>query len=249
MAAYGNMTEAVLGMKADPGFNSRVESRVAKAAINFGYPVFGYIGDSQNCSELIVDTSKIVYSADFVASDDIDVTVNGTAITTVSYATSHLATITAVVAAIDAISGVEAKLDTSDTNNRTILIRTQWAANTTSTTVTSGGDGTATGTVTYFTDQIFLGFALKNDSLVTTVGYVAYDMVSVLNTGVVYAYTSKAVSANDGAYALTASGALTDSSTSSISINSIFRSTATVAGIVQVEAKGQYKPNSIYTTV
>lgn len=65
----------------------------------------------------------VVYDANFVASNSIAFSVNGTAITPRVYATSHAATIAALVADIDALATVEsARLDPTDPNSRTILV-------------------------------------------------------------------------------------------------------------------------------
>lgn len=63
--------------------------------------------------------ATIIFSGDFVASNVINVTVNGQAIAAQTYATSHAATFAALVSAIDGLSGCTA---TGNSTTRTIVI-------------------------------------------------------------------------------------------------------------------------------
>ena len=67
-------------------------------------------------------TLDLVFSADLVTSNAIDITVNGTAMTQVTFDTDHDTTMDLIVASLAALTGVEAELDATDTNNRTIRV-------------------------------------------------------------------------------------------------------------------------------
>ena len=156
MAAYGFPDAGLLGLTADTDF--QVGGLTATVATFVpGDLVFSYKGETK-AYKYAADTAKVVFSADFVASNVINGTVNGTAISAVTYATSSAATMGLLINAITAISGVEAILDSTDSNGRTILIRTKGAANTSDFTVT-GGASQATDTETYASGQLFRGVA------------------------------------------------------------------------------------------
>ena len=67
------------------------------------------------------DTASSVFSADLIADNVVNATVNGVAITPVTYATSHLATMQAVANAIAAIPSVASAV-VGGANDRTITI-------------------------------------------------------------------------------------------------------------------------------
>ena len=196
MAAYGDMERAHAGMT-DP-FGGYVETRRAAEQIDFGLGVFGYVGDEVNAYGYKADVSKIVYSTDFVASNSTIVTVNGVDSAAIVYATSHLATITALVAAVDALAGVECVLDTADTNNLTILIRTKGVA-AVATSATTGGAGQPTTVITTGSGQVFFGVARhtnKEDPY-----YKAGEAMNVVaKDGRIYGLLSTSGAANDVAY-------------------------------------------------
>lgn len=155
----------IAGMRADAG-DVRVESaiNVDQTALQFGRgAAFAADGTVRNFYQ---ETSVLTFSADLVADDDTDVSVNGEAITTVSYATSHADTMAAITAAIDGLSGVSATL--SAAREITVIRRVLQAVASEDiaivAAVTSGGAGTAVITTAESTDQLFAGLVVHKQN-------------------------------------------------------------------------------------
>ena len=164
MGAYGYMDAVMAGLVEGVGDARTTDPVILKAAIGFGKPLFGYQGDSvANAFGYLADTAKISIAGDLVTSNASVVTVNGVAAATITFATTHAATMTALIAAIKAIPvsvanpyGVEAVLDSTDAAGRTILVRTKGVANTTTWAITGGTPPTINAS-TYASGQVFLG--------------------------------------------------------------------------------------------
>ncbi len=95
--------------------------------------------------------ATIVFDADFVASNSIVFTINGTAVTAVPFNTDHDTTMDDCITQIEAdIANSSVSLDTGDPNNRTLIISIfgQTGVSTASVVVT-GGASQPTGTTTY----------------------------------------------------------------------------------------------------
>ena len=153
MSQYDELDIAILGMRADSNPVSRIESFAAQEAINFGYPVFGYEGDTERCYAYHNDVAKFVYDIDFEASNSTVVTVNGVDTDPVVYASSHDNTMDLLITAITALAGVDANLGDVSGDNRTVYIRTVGLDNT-STSLTTGGSNQAVATITVQSDQV-----------------------------------------------------------------------------------------------
>lgn len=99
----------------------------------------------------MANISTVTFSADLVASDVVTAYVNGTSIS-VTYATSHSATMTAIK---NAINNADAGLTATVSAARVITVRATDTAELaiTNATVTSGGAGTATVAVAYSSDD------------------------------------------------------------------------------------------------
>ena len=92
---------------------------------------------------------RMIFSADFVASNSIAMTINGTPISPVTYATSHAATFAALVTAIEgALTGESV---TADAVARTIVITSPTAFTITGITVTGGATQAA---ATYYDKSV-----------------------------------------------------------------------------------------------
>ena len=105
MGQYGNIERAFAGMPAEHyQFNEQKRTRKAQDIINFGDPVFGYLGDEVRGYNYYLDTAKLVFDADFVSLNEIVITVNGVAAATVTFTTDHDTTAALVVDAIKAIT-------------------------------------------------------------------------------------------------------------------------------------------------
>jgi len=199
--------------------------------INFGEAVVGYKGDKK-LYKFRLDGGELVMSADFVASNSIIVTVNGVATTAVVYASSHADTAALVVDAIKALAGVECVLDTSDTTNRTYLIRTKGATAVVSIAVTLGASQ-ATGAFTASAASFLRGVASFQQ--IEGGKYAAKTVVDAVERGGIAVPVSGAVSSNMPAY-LNASGVFATSGTA-VS-GAIFDSSTTGAGLAELVLNG-----------
>ena len=243
MGAYGFLDEAVAGLKY--GLDSRIEGGwVCKesAGINFGAPVFGYDDDVNGAYNYYNDTAKVVYDADFVTSNSIAFSVNGTSITPVVFATSHAATMTALIAAVEALTGVEAVLDSDDSNGRTLFVRTRGATNTVVTTVTLGGSQ-ATATMTYDSGQVYVGVAMfvQKAPSVSGEAYEQYDAMNVMADGEIWVVPTLAVIAQEFAYIDTTGADVGSFSNAGNLLTSKYRSSGAADALVRLFVHGQTK--------
>jgi hypothetical protein len=198
--AYGAYQEGLAGQIV--GNSNTFDTFRAGESFTPGFPVFGYkgnagINDPKRAFLYHKDTAKIVLSTALITANSTIVTVNGVATAAVVFATDALTTMNAIVNAIKALAvsaanpyGVEAVLDNTDTNNLTVLIRTQGVDNT-STWATTLGSSQPTVTVTVASGQVFLGIPVLQPLVPTTIGgagsYVANDPVSVCVDGEMFA--------------------------------------------------------------
>jgi len=75
------------------------------------------------CFVIVRQILKIVWDADFVTGNAIDIDINGTTITTVNYATSHVNTMGLIETQIEAdLADSTATIDPDDANSRTMLV-------------------------------------------------------------------------------------------------------------------------------
>ena len=202
MTAYNTMDQALVGMES--GILGRKEGGWACreiSGIGFGKPVFGYRGDQKGAYNFYNDTAKIAFDADFIADNTINGVVNGVAIAEVTYTDSHAATMLLLIAAYAALTGVEAVLDSTDSNGRTLLVQAKGSVNV-STSVVTNGNSQATATITYGSSQVFVGVALmtQNDTGTQDLpGYAKYDAVNVMCDGVLWVEAKATVKANKDA--------------------------------------------------
>lgn len=243
MTAYNYMDAEQAGLVEGVGDARTVDPAILMEEVGFGKPLFGYRGDTNpRAWGYKADTAKISIATDLVTSNASVVTVNGVAAATITYATSHAATIAALVAAIKAIPvstanpyGVDAILDPADTNNRTILVRTKGVANTTSWAIT-GGTPPTINAVTYASGQIFLGirhFRQGDPSVSPKAG----DPVDALRIGSIRAVSASGTVNGDAAYVNASNQfATSGSAISTARYSSNYNSTT---GLVRVEVSGR----------
>lgn len=70
-----------------------------------------------------LDTCYLTFDTDLSTGNNIDMTVNGEAMTQVTYATSHLDTMNAIITNLELLTNVTAELDATDSTNRTLKIK------------------------------------------------------------------------------------------------------------------------------
>lgn len=236
MTAYGYADPALAGMVKGFGDARTVDPVILQEAIPFGQPVFGYAGQSPAKGwGFKKDTAKIVYSTDFVASNSTIVTVNGVATDAVVYATSHAVTIAAIVTAIKA-KGFDAVLDASDTNSRTILVRSK-GATITADSATTGGSGQPTDTVTYSSGQMFLGVHVFKH-VDPSKSPAQYDVADVLRIGVITGSTASGSALKKGMPAYVATTGKFASSGDAISTVKYMSNETDTPAFVDVEVDG-----------
>lgn len=259
MGAYSTMDKAVAGLK--DGLDSRVVSKRAadSAGIDFGMPVFGYVGDSglgvardNNIHTYKKDRGKIAFDADFITANSIIITVNTVAVTAVPFDTDHATTMANLIAQIETdIAGCDVTLDSTDADGRTIFIDIDGTEMTVAEAITGGGSQ-ATGVITYSSRMIFDGFAMfaqkesaarsELDGSVIDAGdakYVYKDAANVMINGWIYVVTADAVKKGNPVYVVAAAGATQGQCTDETSGNvvltgAIFEETVAAAGIAKV---------------
>lgn len=252
MPEYDFIDEAILGLKADNNYVTRIESWAAQEDLEFGYPAFSYLSEEEKAWAYHLDTAKVVFDADFVTGNLIDGTVNTVAWTQVPFNVDHDTTMDDLVDAINALSGVEAALDPNDTNNRTVFVRTKGLDNIT-TAVVTGGATQPVDTITYQSDQVFIGVALyiaKNVEVTNDCKYYQYQTASIMNRGILWAILNGEASNNDDAY-LVESGANAGKfdATAGLDVNCKFKSNnytnpTTNDVMAKVEISGSVKLNA-----
>ena len=134
-----NLTESFAGMKADSRFDL-VESFIANTAISFGRACSQNIANASVVNQPVKDRSIFYFDADFVASNVITITVNGTAADAVTFDTDHATTIALVATAVNALDGVTCTgADNTVEGGAIFYIETPGVAITVTETVTGGG--------------------------------------------------------------------------------------------------------------
>jgi len=252
MSEYGNPEVAILGMKADNNPVTRIESFAAAEDIGFGIPVFVYQGETEKCYKYHNDTGKIVYSTDFIADNSTIVTVDGEDTAPVVFDTTHILTITNLLAAITALADVDAALDPADTNNLTILIRKK-GADVVVSSATTLGISQPTTVVTYISDQVFAGVAMmiQKDVDSTDARYRLNQTISVMSVGKLWAsLKDEDILSGSVAYLETAGADAGKFSVDGSAVNCKFRSNketnaATTDVMANVEVNGQIKINPV----
>lgn len=122
------------------------------------------------------------YSADFVTSNVIAFSVDGVAITPVTFATSHALTFAALVTAIDGLSSVESATGDAVTRVITIIPIDQEEGGSTVTTAVTLGASQATGTVVYDSNTIYIGTPVQmkaDGTIIPAEGIANLDYIGV----------------------------------------------------------------------
>lgn len=197
---------AFRGMKADSRFDL-VESFAAAEIIAFGLGIVKNIGVDNKVRLPAANQGKLVFDADLVTSNTIDMDVNGVAITQVTFATDHDTTMGLIATELETFDDVlSAVLDPLDTNNRTLIVTTNDGEDLLiDSIVVAAGGSQAGGTFTQGTHDTLEGLALathaKEQARVTgIVQYAISDTVNTLRQGAAYVYVEEAVTSDDPVY-------------------------------------------------
>lgn len=240
MSAYGDMNPGVAGLIVTQ--YPKIDSGIVQETMTPGTPVFGYTNSGNKVWKLKADVSKIVVDGDLGASNSTVVTVNGIAAVAVVYGTSHAATMTAILAQIRLVTGaavpngVEAALDPTDSNGRTILVRTKGVTSTVSAATTGGSARTWTPTNGLF-GQVFRGVLALRHNVPTsgggTASFAQYDAAPVVYDADIWALAGSGVDSNEKALASVSTGVFATSG-SDVSVRTIVSRNSDGVAVVRV---------------
>ena len=257
---YQNIDQALAGLQY--GTNARIDSAIAQEIISPGAPVMGYTGVDGAAYNLHQDQAVVTISVALITANVFAVTINGTVIS-VTYATSSDATMTALIAAINANAAMIAAGITATANSVSNILAFTLKA--------MGIDLTVTGAVTLGASQptvtvaagswsTFLGVALfaqqggrdygAGQNLgtmpVNQIGgaapYQIGNPINIMNFGRVWVPCSVAILGKETAYAIYASGStqgqFTDVSTGNRAISCTFITTRNSQNLAVLEIRG-----------
>ena len=241
MSQYNELDKALPGLKY--GLDGKVATGAAQSAIAFGAPVFASKGEENRVGALVNDKATVAFDANFVTANVVagTVTINGgTAVNySVNFNTNHATTFAALVAALDAISGIE--VVSFDATARTIVLSANGLLLAVTGAVTGGATQAAV-TVTAGTDMVLRGVALRTAKILVNglSRYEITDPVNILTDGEVWVNTADAVDAHKQAY-LASGGAWTDEASGNTATPYTFRSSTTAAGLARLEVVSSVK--------
>lgn len=244
MSAYGTLDEAIAGLQF--GLNPQNESGVAQEDIPLGGAVMGYPGDFNKVYAPHQDKVNTLLDGDLVASNVLTTTINGTAIAT-TYATSHAASMTAHIAAINANSTLAAAGIGAVANGARGIDITAKGLDLTVTQAVTAGASQANATVTVSTWAKFLGVAGftqlgGRDYGAGSAKYNKYDAVNIGRYAETFVVAAAAVKSGEAAYVIYLAGAdqgkFTNVSTNNYDINGTFRRDRNSQNLALLETRG-----------
>jgi hypothetical protein len=211
---YGGLDQAFPGLQTGLDSQEKIGSGVGQEIINFGAPVFGFVGEEDKVYNAHQDKVTLTLDGDLVAENKYTVVVNDVTVE-VTYGGSHAATMTALINAIntsvdiDALGGSIAAEPGG--SNRIIVIKAKGLDLTVTGAVTLGG-GQANVAVANSTWGTFLGIAgfLQTGGVsygVETSAYQINDMINIIEKGERWVPVSVAVSDKQPAYVIYTPGA------------------------------------------
>jgi hypothetical protein len=200
-----NQPVAVAGLLADAGFKDVLSYACAEDdGIDFGLGVVAFAGNDEKAILPGTSYATLAFSADFVTSNSIDLSINGTSIDAVAYSSSHATTIGLLATEIEAQDGV-LSATVGGSNNRSIFIVFDNINGTVSDVSVTGGASQASSTVTYSVATRFLGVTLRTHHLEQAYNgdgakYLVTDTMNVLNRGRVWVKVEETVAVGDPVY-------------------------------------------------
>lgn len=201
-----------------------IKTRAAIQDIEFGRGVVIGTEGGTNVKNIFKSKASLLFDADFVTGNTIDLKVNDVSITQVPFNTDHATTFADLIAAIDALDGVSAVAGVG----REVIITIDDALSniTVSDVLVQGGASQAGSTITYSSVDVFEGISVLRFQTPSTIGgsdkYKNKDAVDVLTRGTiwvkavatvaygdaVYVYNDKANPTNQGQFTNASSGNL-----------------------------------------
>ena len=245
MGAYGAPDAAIAGLIV--GIPNAVESAIAKEIIPFGAPVFGMVGVENKAYNYHTEIATVSLNADLAADDTLAITVNGT-LFDVTFATTHAAAITAMIAEINASTAMDALgISAAAGDAREVIVNGPADLTLVVTSaVTSTGSGTADASVVLSSARKFLGAAafVQTGGKTWGAGTSAWQIgmsVNIVADGTLWVPVESTVADKDPAYAVSLGagtlGKFTDVSTSNYDIGGYFRSNVD-NGLAILEVRG-----------
>lgn len=225
---YGNIENAVAGLKY--GLYSTVRSRIAAENIPLGYPCFSLKGDTETCGLLNNDKAVVTFGGIIVPDNVITMTVTtdreGVQTAVVPFDSDNATTFAAVVAAVDAMLGVE----TSAVGVDNFTVSSNDGAGITVTGVITGGATQEEIEVVASNsgNQVFAGVSMLTQK--DPVPYVATDAVNLMIEGWIYIYCATAAVAGEPVYYNT-NGEFANAAGTAVA-NMTFEGNLSAAGIV-----------------
>ena len=246
MGAYGSPDVAIAGMVV--GFHNDFESAIAKEDIDFGSPVFGFVGSEDKCYGPHLEIATVTLSADLVAGDTVTITVNGND-NSETFATTHAKAMEDLIDAINADTDIAAlgiKAAAGASNKVVVLTGPAGLDVVATASVTSTGSGTATASVARSTAGKFLGVAAfvqigGKEFGAETSCWKEGMSVSILRAGRIWVPAESTVADKDAAYVVTLGtgtfGNFTDVAANNYDIGGYFRSNVS-SGLAELEVRG-----------
>ncbi len=202
-----NMGVANPGMIADAAFDM-IESFQAFEVLDIGLGIIKRAGYDLVGRLPKANKSTLVFSGDLVTSNVINMSVNGVAMSPVTFASTHLNTMNLIIAALEAITAQvsDAYLDAADTNNRTLIIKSVDGLDCIVTgAVVTGGAGQATIVVTTGTFDTLEGIAVSTMAKEETLGtllvqFKVGEAIPVMRKGKIYVVPETNVASGDPLY-------------------------------------------------
>ena len=159
--SYGFLMDvASAGLLADSGFKNCLSPR-AFEDIPIGRGVVKVVGQDMVVRLPAQNESVVVLDADLVTSNSIAITLNGIVMTPIVFATSHLATMTAIAAAMALEPNIDTAVVSGATNRVITVTADQGQVAVVDSFVVTLGASQATATVTNGTQDSFYGVALR----------------------------------------------------------------------------------------
>jgi hypothetical protein len=228
---------AVAGMKADSGADY-VESHAAQAQINFGLGLVKAQGGDGQVRPPLLNQLMLVLDANLVTGNTFAFTLNGEAVS-VLFATSHLATMNAVAAAVEALTGASYDATVGGAGNRTLtVVASNVAVDAASISITGGASQAGVVETRSTIDTIVRGIAL-HEQRESLIGYPQFSTVNVLRRGKAWVVVCDTVADGDDVYISYAdanAGQFRNDNASGLLVSGAkFRSAATTGQIAIVE--------------
>lgn len=182
--------------------NTNIKTRSAEQIIEFGRALVRGNTPSVSVKNIYKSKASILFSADFVTSNTINLDVNGVSISEVVFTSSHNITFNNLIDSIDALTGVTAVAGTGD--EVIITIDNSLSNIKIDNLSITGGASQAANIITYSSSDKFEGVAVLRHGQPIVIGgddkYQPKDDVNVLTKGVVYVEVVNNVNYGDPVY-------------------------------------------------